>query len=302
MIAINGHKIDKLAIGGHKVTAMAKGGVKIYGINEQSDCFLYKITMQEGAPLSVRRYFANEMAVDWGLGNGYEPLNISAGSIQQKFYSAGVYNIRIKKTSGDRYLFSSSSTSGWLIGVGSSTFLNSYSDLLAMPPFPLFGDSETNVGHYFFKYFNLYGSQRISRLPAGSFDTSKIQTAGSDFFHNAMGGAKSPIEYLPAGSFRFDHLKTVGSHFFNRFLQNSPVIKGLPAGSFNTEGITIQSGDFMVYFFIDGPPMPYTISATADPTKVNIKNITPSSVAFGPTTSTYVPAGQYIQFNVNAVN
>ena len=296
MIAINGHKIDKLAIGGHKVTAMAKGGVKIYGIKEISDAFVYRYNVADGNYIGVARYFTNSMEVDWGQGNGYEPLNLSEGAFETRTYTKGIYTVRIRKTSGDRWLMTSNSTKSGLTRTNSTSDSNR---MLDMPPFPLFEKSETDVGDNFFRYFNIYGIQRIASLPAGSFDTSKIKVMGDECFHQGMAGVGTvgwSLEHLPAGSFRFDSLRTVGTHFFNRFLQDNKQITALPAGSFNTDGITSYYGDFMVYFTLS-TNMSVAVSATPDPNKVNMKNITSSTARWATDTGSNVPAGQYALFN-----
>jgi hypothetical protein len=72
---------------------------------------------------------------------------------------------------------------------------------------------------------------------------------------------------------------------------------GFPAGSFQTEGITSQSGDFMVFFSLNAMP-PCTVSTETNPNKVNIKNITSSAWRVQNSPSLSVPAGRYAQYPI----
>ncbi|GHT78434.1 hypothetical protein FACS189464_1880 [Bacteroidia bacterium] len=297
---LNGNKVRKVFIAGSDVKTAWKGGVKIFERDDSyspvSDEFVFKFTIAAGGKMLIRQYFSNAIEIDWGQGGGYEPFagNVSS-TIQEKIYADdGEYILRVRKTSGERWLMSSTGTSAGYF-IYSSPVIPI--DMLSMPPFSLFGDSETHPGNNFFYRFCIYGGG-LRSLPEGSFDTSKIVALGSHAFEQMfagnLGNPNYPsVAHLPAGSFRFDALKTVGTHFFNRFVQDNKAIKALPMGSFNFEGITSQSGDFCVYFSINSG-----LNDNLNPTgnAVSIKNMSSGAVNFTYGAIPNIPAGSYIQY------
>ena len=159
---------------------------------------------------------------------------------------------------------------------------------------------ERRRGIYFSCFFNMYGS--ITRLPEGSFDTSKITTAGFDFFFgfNAAGtltslpvgsfnigniattghafffgfNASGSLTSLPFGSFDTSNITTVGQEFFTEFNAYNGKLTQLPAGSFDTSNITTVGN----YFFRDFNA--YNGHLTKSNTGIPIKNISSGAIDF----------------------
>ncbi|MCI1218856.1 InlB B-repeat-containing protein [Bifidobacterium crudilactis] len=88
------------------------------------------------------------------------------------------------------------------------------------------------------------GTTSLSSLPDGSFDTGRIHTVGSDFMNIAFW--KSGIAVLPTGSFTFSSsLHTVGNGFLESMFMSAESLGGLPAGSFEMSEIDVVGTNFM---------------------------------------------------------
>jgi hypothetical protein len=120
--------------------------------------------------------------------------------------------------------------------------------LVALPEMSAFttDPAGTVAGDSFFAGFNFNGS--LTSLPAGSFDTSDIETVGDGFFHefNIYGSLIS----LPEGSFDLSGIETVGNAFFNAF-NSSGTINALPEGSFNISNIQTTGNGFFNGFNVN---------------------------------------------------
>lgn len=121
------------------------------------------------------------------------------------------------------------------------------SEMPAMNRFTVSSEG-TSAGQHFFDFFCAGSNNKgITSLPAGSFDTSSIQSVGSNFFRcfNQNGFLTS----LPAGSFDISGITRVSyEKFFSCFNYNGK-LTSLPVGSFDTSNITnIQGGYFFDYF------------------------------------------------------
>jgi len=106
-----------------------------------------------------------------------------------------------------------------------------------------FGESASNPGHNFFRFFNHNWS--LTTLPAWSFNTSNITSVGNYFFsffnHNWS------LTTLPAWSFNTSNITSVGNYFFSSFNHNWSLTT-LPVWSFDTSNIT-SVGDYFFSFF-----------------------------------------------------
>ena len=187
---------------------------------------------------------------------------------------------------------------------------------------------ERRRGIYFSCFFNMYGS--ITRLPEGPFDTSKITTAGFDFFFgfNAAGtltslpvgsfnigniattghafffgfNASGSLTSLPFSSFDTINITTVGQEFFTEFNAYDGKLTQLPAGSFDTSNITTVGN----YFFCDFNACNGHL--TKSNTGIPIKNISSGAIDFqswngaSSDTTTIVPGDTFEFYGVNKLN
>jgi putative cell wall-binding protein len=115
--------------------------------------------------------------------------------------------------------------------------------LTSLPAGSFYTSGITTAGDNFFRGFNAGGS--LTSLPEGSFDTSNITTVGGSFFadFNSTGSFTS----LPVGSFDISGITTAGNYFFRAF-NDTGLLASLPAGSFDTSNITTAGSGFFSYF------------------------------------------------------
>lgn len=135
------------------------------------------------------------------------------------------------------------------------SFRNEYSRILdsgevevtKMPSMDKFTTDEDgkHAGDYFFNYFL---PRSTTRLPDGSFDTRKIETAGYSYFGYGIG---ANLKELPKGSFNTDKLTKVGDFAFQGFNYRGTLTK-LPDGSFNTSNLKKIGTGFLTSFNANG--------------------------------------------------